>query len=302
MSNHVATQLGEKPTGNIRLPPCRFCKSKNVVKRGQRKTMKRGHIKRFGCNECHRTFCIDDGFFRMRNHHNEITKAIDLYFSNLSSRKVRNQYKRHENLKVSHVSVLDWCRRYALKVYKYTETLKPRLSGYCYADDTQIDRAGHKDHFWACVDWDTRFINAIHYSTHSGEVEASAFLEKAGRGLPHYIQTDAAQFYPAAFRKTFYNNAIRGLVVEHRINNVSKTKKHNVRIETVFMKIKDRVDDFRGLKAVWSAPILLAGVTLQHNFIEEHTMTGKIPAELAEITTSTGCNRWLELIRHAATT
>jgi len=36
------------------------------------------------------------------------------------------------------------------------------------------------------------------------------------------------------------------------------------------MKIKDRVDDFRGLKALWSAPIIMVGLTIQHNFIEEH--------------------------------
>ena len=78
---------------------------------------------------------------------------------------------------------------------------------------------------------------------------------------------------------------------------MSKTKKHNVRIETVFMKIKDRVNDFRGLKALWSAPILLAGIVLQHNFIENHTTTGKLPCELADLKLEAGVNRWLGLIR-----
>ena len=38
------------------------------------------------------------------------------------------------------------------------------------------------------------------------------------------------------------------------------------------MKIKDRVDDFRGLKALWSVPILMNAV-IQHNFIENHSAT-----------------------------
>ena len=76
-----------------------------------------------------------------------------------------------------------------------------------------------------------------------------------------------------------------------------KTRKHNVRIETVFSKIKDRVDDFRGLKALWSAPILMQGIIIQHNFIEAHTTTGQVPNELAGLKMELGINRWLGLIR-----
>ncbi len=78
-----------------------------------------------------------------------------------------------------------------------------------------------------------------------------------------------------------------------------KTGKHNVRIETVFMKLKDRIDDFRGLKATWSAPMLLTGLIIQHNFIEQHTTTGAIPAELAGIKLDLGNNRWLGLIKES---
>jgi hypothetical protein len=84
-------------------------------------------------------------------------------------------------------------------------------------------------------------------------------------------------FYPRAFRKLFYSNKIGGLEIEHKVQNVRKTHIHNYKIETVFMKIKDRVNDFRGLKSLWSAPILLCGIVIQHNFIEEHTTTKKVP-------------------------
>jgi len=70
-----------------------------------------------------------------------------------------------------------------------------------------------------------------------------------------------------------------------------------VRIETVFMKVKDMVDDFRGLKALWSAPVLMQGIILQHNFIEAHTTTGKVPCELAKLKFDLKQNRWLGLIR-----
>ena len=63
------------------------------------------------------------------------------------------------------------------------------------------------------------------------------------------------------------------------------------------MKIKDRVDDFRGLKALWSAPIIMAGLTIQHNFIEEHTTLKLSPCQLAGQDLEVGENRWLGLIR-----
>ena len=130
------------------------------------------------------------------------------------------------------------------------------------------------------------------------------FISKATKDKkPKYIQTDSAMFYPKAFRKLFYTTklGIKGdLVVKHKIQNYQKTRIHNYKIETVFMKIKDRVEDFRGLKALWSAPILMLGLTIQHNFIEPHTSTNRVPCELAGQKLELGENRWLGLIKSAS--
>jgi hypothetical protein len=66
------------------------------------------------------------------------------------------------------------------------------------------------------------------------------------------------------------------------------------------MKIKDRVDDFRGLKALWSAPILLMGIVIQHNFIENHSTTDEVPSEKAGVNLNLEENRWLGLINLAS--
>lgn len=284
---------------------CPKCKSENCIKRGKSPTQYRGSQQRYLCKECRKTFIPDMGFWKMKNSEAKITAGIDLYFSNLSSRKVRNHFRRHWEHNASHVSILDWCRKYTLKVSKYVETLNPQLSGKVYADETEIDRGGKKDVFWCAVDWDTRYIDATMYSPKTQSVEdATEFIKKITKhGLPKYIQTDAANFYPKAMRKLFYSNKTANgnwhdkLNIEHRIVNFNKTGKHNVRIETVFSKIKDRVHDFRGLKALWSAPILMQGIIIQHNWIEAHTTTGKVPCELAGIVTSSYQNKWLELIR-----
>ena len=234
----------------------------------------------------------------MRNDPKIITMSIDMYISNLSSRKMRNQLRRHLNHKISHISILDWVRRYTLKVHKYVEKLGYNVGSSFYADETLIDCEGRNDRFWCCLDWDTRLITGVHYSLSANPVEAQEFLKKSiSKGKPKYIQTDAGVFYPRAFRKMFYSNKLGGLTVKHKIQNYQKTRIHNYKIETVFMKIKDRVRDFRGLKALWSAPILMTAIIIQHNFIEAHTTINEVPCEVAGANLNLGENRWLNLIR-----
>ncbi len=308
---HTQVQPQEVNDGkdNKKIPiKCIHCGSKNYSKQGYRKTQNRGKIQKYYCKDCNRFFTADFGFYRMRNSEKKITMGIDLYFSNLSSRKVRNHFRRHLEHNASHVSVLDWARRYTLKVQKYVNKLNPCLSGRMYADETEIDRErDHNDIFWCSIDWDTRFINATLYSPNSqNKDDAKEFIKriKKSKDKPKYIQTDAGVFYPRAMRNVFSSSKqqlFKGVKrVEHKVVNTSRTGRYNVRIETVFSKIKDRVDDFRGFKALWSAPILMAGIVLQHNFIENHTTTGALPCELAGLKLDTGVNRWLGLIRLAS--
>lgn len=278
---------------------CPYCKSEDVVKRGLSPTRNRGKQQRYLCNACKKTFIQNLGFWKMKNNHRIITMAVDMYLSNLSSRKMRNQLRRHLNHKISHVSILAWVRKYIRKVYKFIKRLKPQLSGKIYADETLVSRQKKKDIFWCAIDWDTRFISSIFYSPEKySREDALKFIHGIREhGYPKYIQTDALSLYRRAIRSAFWRTFKGKQKVEHKIINYIRTRKHNYKIETVFMKIKDRVDDFRGFKSLKSAPILMAGLIIQHNFIESHTTTGKIPCELAGLKLKTGVDRWLGLIR-----
>ncbi len=117
----------------------------------------------------------------MKDNEDKITEAIDLYFSNLSSRKVRNHFRRHRPKNASHVTVLDWCRKYVLKVTKYIDNLQPQLSGKYYMDEIEIDCSGRNDFFWVAVDWDTRFIPNTHYSLFWDTNNCKEFLRKIKR-------------------------------------------------------------------------------------------------------------------------
>jgi len=277
---------------------CIYCKFEDNVKQGFRKTENRGKIQKYYCRDCKRYFTADTGFYRMRTSETIITLSIDMYLSNLSSRKMRNQLRRHFQTKRSHQTVLNWVYKYALKVNNFVEKLGYNLGNSFYADETVIRRQRQDDKFWCCVDWNTRMITGVHYSTRANPNEAQVFLKKAiSKGKPKFIQTDAGVFYPRAFQKLFYSSKIGGLTIEHKIQNYQRTRIHNYKIETVFMKIKDRVQDFRGLKALWSAPIIMCGLVIQHNFIEEHCTIKRTPCSLAGQDLDLGDNRWLGLIK-----
>lgn len=285
---------------------CIHCKSTDYIKKNFRKTKNRGKIRRYQCKTCKKYFTNDDGFYRMRNSPEKITQALDLYFSSMSSRKIRNYFRRHLPHNASHETILNWARKYVIRVQNYVNTLKPTLSGEFFVDETFIDRNrkdGKKDVFWCSIDWRTRYINATHYSPSSQNMQdGKTFLEqiKRSKALPKYVTTDGLQLYPRLMRKVFSVNKNAGNRTQHHIINASKTGKHNVKIETVFSKIKDRTRNFRGLKALWSAPILMNGITIQHNLVEEHTTTGDIPSSRAGLRLGDKNNRWLELIKLAA--
>ena len=98
---------------------CQFCKSTNYVLWGKRKTEKRGIIQTYKCKDCNKRFTNDNGYYRMKNNENIITTSINMYKSKLSSRKMRNQLKRQMETKISHVTILDWARKY-VKNNKYS--------------------------------------------------------------------------------------------------------------------------------------------------------------------------------------
>src|SRR3989344_9635205 len=147
-------------------------------------------------------FTQDLGFYRMRHKETIITMSIDMYISNLSSRKMKNQLVRHMGIKVTHMTILDWVRRFTLKVSKFVENLGYNLGNSFYADETEVQREDKLDRFWCCIDWDTRLITGYHYSLNRNPQQAQIFLNKAiSKGKPKFIQTDGGVFYPKAFKK-----------------------------------------------------------------------------------------------------
>jgi len=56
----------------------------------------------------------------MKNPDNLVTRSLDQYYMNLSSRKVSNSMENYLNNEASHQSVLNWVRKYSQKVKQFT--------------------------------------------------------------------------------------------------------------------------------------------------------------------------------------
>ena len=119
---------------------CSKCSSKNFKKNGKRKTEDRGLIQRYKCKNCNYRFTHDDGFFRMRNHPNKITCAIDLFYKGISTMKIQEHFKSFYPKNSSNKSVYLWIIKYANMISQYTENLALKTGNEIQVDEMEYTR------------------------------------------------------------------------------------------------------------------------------------------------------------------
>src|SRR3989344_4029382 len=172
---------------------CPFCKSEKITKWCKRKT-KNGIKQRYKCNKCSKCFTREDGFFRMKKTKQLITASLNLYFSGMSLRKVKEHILQFTPQGVSHMSVCRWLIKYSKMIRNFTEKLQPNVSGVFHADEIFINCKGEQNYFWDMVDKDTRFLVTTHYSTKRNYQSARRFFLKT-KQKPLVLFTDRLAGY-----------------------------------------------------------------------------------------------------------
>src|SRR6185503_2065291 len=89
---------------------CRYCNSEHIVKKAIRRN-KLYNIQRYLCKDCGKRFSFNIGFEKMRAQPDAITSAMQLYFTGESFRNVMI-FLELRGVKVSHVAVYKWIRKY----------------------------------------------------------------------------------------------------------------------------------------------------------------------------------------------
>jgi len=279
-------------------PKCVKCKSKEVRKKGFRKTQHRGKQQRWICNKCHTSFTVDVGFWKMKNNDKKICQALDTYYEGLSLRKVRRNFVRYADTIISHQSVLNWIRKYSYLVRSYVEKLRPSLDGHFLTDEAIIRCSGQNHNFGLVMDKKTRYVVATRYSEEeyiTPEHNIRLWTKAKEIQRPKKFTSDAHKTYERAFRKVFYTKYNEGRVEYEQINH-HQTGRYNYIMERIWNTLRERIKIMRGFKATWSSKLLLDGFFIWYNFIRPHMTFGHQPSENVGLK---GFDGWEELINRA---
>lgn len=275
---------------------CSYCKSKDITKYGIRKN-KWGKVQLYKCKCCSRTFSQNTTFSKMKHKGEIITTAIDLYFKNVSLRKIEDHLKQAHGVNVTHVTILNWVRKYSAIVGEFTANLKVEGSETILADEMMVSVKGDWVWFWSVMDKRTKFITSTCLSRTRGLPEAVGLFKKAKtrtKNIPKTVVTDGLPSYMRAFTKNFWRHRARHMRLVKFWDKVN-----NNPIERYHGTVRERTKIMRGFKEMGSANDIMGGFINYYNFVRPHmSLGGLTPAEAAGINLGlSGGNRWNKLIK-----
>ena len=282
---------------------CKFCGSPKIVKWGKRKN-KHGTVQRYECKSCGRWFTAEDGFSKMRVNPKIISLSLDLYFKGVSLRKIQDHITQFYNLKISHVAIFGWLKKYVKLINDFVDELEPELSKIWHTDEMKVRCGGKWVWLWNVMDNETRFLIANHISQKREVSDARKPFQKARKiagTKPDFVVTDGLRSYQRAFKKEFFT--LRNPRTKHIRNVGFRDKTNNNKIERFHGTFRERDKVMRGLKTEETAKVIAEGFRTYYNFLRPHsTLNGKTPAKEAEINLELGRNKWLSLIQKATET
>jgi transposase-like protein len=235
--------------------------------------------------------------------------AVDLYCSGFSVRKIKRFLDEYYRVRVSHVAIYKWLRKYSQLLTDYTRQFKPTQSGVWNADEMMVKvshekipplvpHRGRYFWLWNIVDNQTRFLLANKLTVQRGYPEARSVFQEArqvARQAPSVVITDAMKAYQGAYAETVPE--VRKIV---HLSRCSLQSGHNAKIERFHGSVREREKVMRSLKHQKSGQGLLNAYRVWYNYIRPHMgLGGLTPAQAADIPLELGRNKMLNLIRKA---
>lgn len=257
----------------------------------------RKHFKRLRCKICNYKFNVytipeevldyisrlsfgKTNFLRMRYSKEIILKAIRLcYEFGLSFRDISKNFEVNLGLKVSHVTIYQWCIKFAALFNQHVEDVKLHFSKTWHIDETVIKISGKKYWIFVVLDSRTRFVISWYLSkTRSTDAAIRAIklaIKKAGF-KPNRLISDRHGNYQE-ISKLKPKLAKKFVLVEKFSNKLS-----NNRIERFFGTFKSRYKRARGFKSFRPVACFLTIYFVYYNYFRAHSsLQFKSPAEVA---------------------
>ncbi len=272
------------------MPRCPKCQARMSVYKWRR------YFKRLRCQRCNYKFNIysipeevldyvsrvsfgKTNFSRMRYQKEVILRAIRLcYEFGLSSRDISKNFYVELGIRVSNVTVYQWCKKFAALFSQRVEDIKLNLSKTWHIDETVIKISGRKHWIYVVLCSKSRFVIAWYLSkSHSTDAAIKVLklaIKKAGF-RPNRIISDRHPLY-----KELLHLRPR-LTKKHIFVEKFSDALSNNRLERFFGTLKARYKRARGFKSFYSTICFLTIYFVYYNYFRPHSSLGfKAPAEV----------------------
>ena len=219
-------------------------------------------------------------FKRMRFPLHVIITALNLfYLCNTSTRKISQFLFINNGIRVSHVTIASWAKKFAPLFHSIAAKLHCSInlnSDEWHADETVVKINGKKYYIWFVIDSETRFIISFHLSPYTSSSQAfTLFCNARKYGTPACIVTDRYWSYNVAVKAVFPNP--KHIKVQSFKDDIS----NNI-IESFNDTFKAWYKAKRGFGSFTSANNLIATFIFFYNFIRPHSSLNNLtPAQVA---------------------
>lgn len=164
-------------------------------------------------------------FKRMRYPVHIIISALSMFYLGKDSfRNIALILRVVNNIKVSHTTVGNWCKKFAPLFNNLALELMPMLdfnSDEWHADETVVKISGKKYYIWFIIDSETRFILGFHLSPYRNSQQAFTLLNSVkDLGTVNSIVSDRYSAYKVPIKATLGND-VRHIRVESFKDDIS---------------------------------------------------------------------------------
>jgi transposase-like protein len=176
---------------------CKFCGSSKIIKYG-----KANNKQVYFCKSCARKFVPNQGFEGIKYDPRVVTTTLDLYFKDVSLRKIADHLKQCYSIEIDDSTVYRWIRKYTEIIQAYVATLELELGDIWHTGEMKIKIRGEWRWLWNVMDEKTRF-HMVSIITETREVQdakkAFSKSKEVGGKKPRLMVTDGQASYKKAF-------------------------------------------------------------------------------------------------------
>ncbi len=288
---------------------CPRCQTNKIVKDGFRKVKNQTLRQRYRCLQCKYKFILgENGFSKVSSDPHIIVETINLVMGGMSYRNIARHILSIHEVKLSHVSILNWVQKFTGLMKEYVDSKFPEYQEVWSVDEMmlnvkntkEIKGKGFYDWAWSIINPQTRFVIATEISKRRDTRDARKVLEvgkKRVESNPSYIITDALHTYESAFRREFDTRRTAHIKTKSLSEGFA-----NRPIERWHNEVREITKTRRGLGNDKSAQTFLDLKRIEHNYLRPHAgLSNKItPAEAAGIDLKLGNNKLKNLIMQSA--